>query len=84
MEKFLLRAVFAGNELDIIDHQHIDRTELILEIHRILETERPDKPIHEFFSRQIQHTFLRAIGGNGVTDGMHQMGLAETDTAIDV
>ena len=61
MEKFFLRRVLAADELHIVDHQHIDRAELILERDGILETQRAHELIHEFFRRHIDDAAMRII-----------------------
>ena len=51
MEKFLLGRIAAADELNVIDHQNINRAELILEIHGILLAQGAHKSVHEFFRR---------------------------------
>ena len=47
VEEFFLRTVLAGNELHIIDHQHIDRAEQVLEIHDLPVAQCLHETIHE-------------------------------------
>ena len=47
VEKLFLGAVFASHELHIINHQHIDRAEQLLEIHHPTFAQGIDKAVHE-------------------------------------
>ena len=53
MKEFFLRAVLADQELQIVDHQHIDAAQLVLELERRLPAQRVDEAVHEFFRRHI-------------------------------
>ena len=82
MEKFFLRRFLAVDELNIIDHQQINRPEAFLERNRILESKRPNKMIHELFGRQINHPAFGEFLARVMGDRMHQMRFAEPDAAI--
>src|SRR5215469_5279923 len=82
MEEFFLGGVTAANELDVVDHQHIDRPELFLERHRVLESNRPDELEHELFGREVDDLAMRRACADMPCDRMHQMGLTQTDAAI--
>ena len=83
VEKFFLRRVFAADELHIVDHQQIDRAELVLEVHRRAEAQGPDELVHEFFGGQIDDLAARRLHADMPGDRMHQMRLAEPDAAIE-
>ena len=82
MEKFFLGRILATDELHIINHQHVDRPELLLEIHRIAFAQCPDEAVHEFLSRQINNTAMRGELLDMPGDGMHEVSLAQPDAAI--
>ena len=84
MEKFFLRVVLADQELQVIDHQHIDAAKLFLELHRRLAADCGDEAIHEFFGRHVSdRDRLRAVlAPQFPGDGMHQVGLAQADAAV--
>ena len=82
MEELFLRRVLATDELHIVDHQQVDRAELVLEIHRRAEAQGPDKLVHEFFGRQIDHLAPRGLGADVPGDRVHQVSLAEADPAV--
>ena len=83
MEEFLLRRILAADELHVVDHQQIDRAELLLEVHCRAEPQRPNELVHEFLGRQVDHLAARGVHADMPGDGMHQMGLAEADAAIE-
>ena len=82
MEEFFLGRFLAVDELDVVDHQHIDRAELLLERDRVLVPERADEVVHELLGRQISDLALRLGDADVPRDGVHQMGLAEPDPAV--
>ncbi len=51
MEEFFLCTILPGDELDIVNHQHIDGAELLLEIHSVLVAQGANETVHEFFRR---------------------------------
>ena len=81
MEEFFLGVLFAGDKLDIVNHQDINGPEQLLERHCVLVAQGPDELVHEFLGGQIQHPLLRGIGADLPGNGMHQMGFAQTHTA---
>ena len=82
MEELFLGVFFATDELDIVDHQNVDRPEHFFEVHHVLKPQRADELVHEFLCREVEH-FARRVPPTDVPgDGVHQMRLAEADTAI--
>src|SRR3546814_7061499 len=79
MEELFLRGFLAADELDIVDHQHVDRTELVLERHRVPEAQGTDELVHELLGGHVQHAALRMVLPQVPGDGVHQMGLAQAD-----
>ena len=82
VEEFFLRRILAGNELHIIDHQHINRPEQFLEIHDLAFTQGLHKAVHELFCRQVQHAQMWLTLMNFMRNGMHKVGFAKANTAI--
>jgi hypothetical protein len=72
-----LRGILAGDELDVVDHQNVDRAELFLEVHRGAEAQRANELVHELLGRHVQHAARGITFGYVPRDGMHEMGLAE-------
>ena len=83
VEEFLLGRLLAADELDVVDHQNLDRAELFLEIHRIVLAQRPDEPVHELLGRKVDDGALGIALADVPGDGVHEVGLAEPDAAIE-
>ena len=84
VKELLLGALFAGQELDVVDEEQIDVSVAFLEINRSLESDRVDQLVHERFGADVQSPEAREMPGDFMTDGMHQVGLPQTDPAVDV
>src|SRR5262249_3454428 len=87
MEELLLRVVLANQELEVIDHQHVNAAELLLELHRRLAADRRYEAVHEFFCRHVSDRDGAPDAAIGTPhqlpcNGMHEMRLAETDAAV--
>src|SRR3546814_13322890 len=82
MEELFLRGFLAADELDIVDHQHVDRTELVLERHRVPEAQGTDELVHELLGGPVQPAALRMVLPPVPGDGVHQMGFAQADAAV--
>ena len=82
MEELFLRVVFAAEKLDVIDHQHIDGTELFLECHGVLVSHGPNELIHELLGGEVDDPSVRVGLADVPGDSVHQMRLAQSDPAI--
>ena len=82
MEELFLRAVLAGDELDVIDHQHIARAEKLFEIHHLLFAQSLNEAIHELLGRQIHHAQFRAFLAQFPGNRVHQMRFTQSNAAI--
>ena len=51
MKKLFLSGILTGDKLNIVNHQHIDFTKLLLKGHCVLKAQSADELIHEFFRR---------------------------------
>ena len=83
MKEFFLSGILAADELDIIDHQHINRTEAFLELHRVLMPDGLYEMMHEGLGGHIDHPAMGEIFPDMGGDGMHQVCLAQPDPAIE-
>ena len=83
VEELLLRRVLAGDELHVVDHQHVDRAEHLLEAVHLLEAQRRDEAVHELLGREVEHPRLGVAAAHLPGDGVHQVGLAEADAAVE-
>ena len=73
----------ALQELQVVDHQHVDAAQRLLEGERGLRAQRRDEAVHELLGGEIEHLAL-AAGVAGPGDRLQQMGLAEADAGMDV
>src|SRR6056297_566751 len=82
MEELFLRAVLAGEELDIVNHQRIDTAIARLECVDGGVSQRLDHLADEFFRVQIDDLEIRIALGQFVSYSVQQMGLAESSAAV--
>ena len=82
VEKLFLRIVLADQELQIIHHQHINRTQRFLEFHGGLAAQCCDEAIHEFFRAHIGNLARGVLFANGPGNGVHQMRFAKPNATI--
>ena len=82
VEELLLGAFLAGNELDVIDEQHVDPPIAVPELLALLSADRVDELIGEFLAGRVRDALLRVAGQHRMTDRVHQMRLAEATAAI--
>ena len=81
MAEFLLDR-FALQELHVVDDQHVDAAELLLESDRRLCLERGHKAVHELFGGQVDDA--AGIDAGLVRDRLEEMCLAEADRGVNV
>ena len=82
VEELFLRALLAGEELDVVDQQRIERAVRGLElVHRVV-LQRPHHVADEALRVHVGDARLRVALLDQVRDGVHQMGLAQPDAAV--
>ena len=77
VKELLLRALLARKKLDIVDQQRIHRAIEPLELVDGVVLQRRDHIRHKALGVQVHHVRIRVVGDDGVTDGMHQVRLAQ-------
>ena len=82
VEEFFLRALLAGEELDIVDHQDVDGPVLLAEELGLAFLDGADDLVGELLTRDIEHAHLGVVLQHAVADGVHEVGLAEADAAV--
>ncbi len=82
MEKLFLRAILAGEKLDVVDQQRIQRAVTALEFINPVVLQRPHHVADEAFRVDVSHARARVAGQDAVADGVHQVGLAEAHAAV--
>src|SRR5450756_1351871 len=82
MKKFLLRPFLAGNELNVVDEQDVNATVLVSELFIPIILYGVDQFICKLFRRSIEHFRIWILVEDVMSDCMHQMGLPQTDAAV--
>jgi hypothetical protein len=81
MEKLFLRALLPRQELNVVDHQHVDMPVSLPQVHHLVVADGVDDLIRELLGRQIGNAQIGALG-DMVGDRVQQVGLPESDSAI--
>ena len=82
MEELLLGPVLAGQELDVVDEQDITVAVALAEFVHLVSPDRLDHLVHEPLAGHVGDLALAALLHHGMADRVHQVGLAEADSAI--
>ena len=83
VEELLLRALPAGEQLHVIEDQDVDPPEALLELAHPVVAQRGDQVVDEGLRREVADLQGGLLLLDLVADGVHQVRLAETHTAVD-
>ena len=83
VEELLLRALLAGDELDVVDQEEIDGAVLGAELRGAVVADRVDELVREALGREIEQAEARVEARDLVADRVEQVRLAEADAAVD-
>ncbi len=83
MEELFLDALFAFDELDVIDEQHVDIAVAALEGDPAVVAQRVDEIVGEFFGGDVLDPHTREQSLRVVAGRVQQVGLAEAGLAPD-
>ena len=83
VEELFLCALFAREELDVVDQEYVDAAIPLAELLALLAADRVDELVRELLARRVRNALLRVSGDHGVSDRMHQMRLSKTGSAVD-
>ena len=83
VEKLLLRALLAGQKLDIVDQQHIGLAIPLAELLHRGGFDRGDRLVGEFFTIHIDNVEIRMVFLDLDLDGVQKVGLAQTGRPVD-
>ena len=82
VEELFLRAVLAGEELDVVDQQRVHLLEAALElVHRLFD-QRLGHGAEELLAAQVKHAGVRVLPAHLVAGGEHQVRLAQAGAAV--
>ncbi len=83
MEELFLGRVLARDELNVVDHEDVNRTEHLFEVDHLAVFERGDEAIHELLSREIHHVHFGRTAADFMGNGVHQVGFTQTNATIE-
>ena len=84
VEELVLRAFLAGEELHVVDEQHVDALAVVAaELVHLAGADRLDVLVHEPLGRDVDDARAGAVRELLVADRVEQVGLAEADAAAD-
>ena len=83
VEELLLRTLLAGEELDVIDQQRMQRAVGVLEFVDAVVLQRSHHVADEALGMHVGDARVRIALADQVADRVHQVGLAEADAAVD-
>src|SRR3982751_178170 len=83
MKKFFLNPFLAGEELDVINQEHIGLPIFFAKLDERIILDRVDVFVGKFLGRNVSDARAFFVRGNMLTDGMKQMSFAETDATIE-
>ncbi len=84
MEEFFLSSLLARHELNVVNQQHVDRSILLTKALRLVVANRIDEIVHESLGRDVAEFEMLIARSDCVSARMHQVRLAESDTAVQV
>src|SRR5437660_3813084 len=82
VKEFLLGTLLASQKLDVINQKKIGLAITLRELYQITVLDRIDELVNEEFARDIDHLHVFLLRPNVLAGGLHQMGLAKTDSAV--
>ena len=83
VEEFLLESFLAGDELDVVDEQHVDVAITASKRVRGVLADRVDVFVHERLGGHVAHHVVLIVRVDVVADGVEQVCLAEACRAVD-
>ena len=83
VEELLLRPLLVGEELDVVDEQDVDGPVALAEGRHAVEADGVDQLVDELLGCQVHDLERRPLLQDLVADGVQQVGLAETDPAVE-
>ncbi len=84
VKKLLLGAILARKKLDVVDEQGIQLTVALLEVVDGVMLQGAHHVHDEAFGAHIEHLGIGIALEDGVAHRLHEMGLAQSDAAIDI
>ena len=83
VEELFLRAILVGEELHVVDQQQIERMVAFLEFVKSLALVGFNHIRNKLFGVDVENFGIRLVGQQLVAHRMYQVGLAQSDAAVD-
>ena len=71
-----------GDELDVVDEEHVDAPVSVPEVLHLLLANGVDEVVRELLARRVEDPLAGELRGDRVADGVHQVGLAQAHAAV--
>ena len=82
MKKLLLRAIFAAQEVNVVDHEHVEITIAISEVVHIAVLDGSDELVDETIAREIRNARFAVLLQIFLADGLKKMRFAKPNPAM--
>ena len=83
VEKLLLRALLAGQELDVVDQKHVRLAVALAELLHRCRLDGGNRLVREFFTIHVNNVEIRVVLLDLNFDGVQQVRLAQTRRPVD-
>src|SRR5436190_9349775 len=82
VKEFFLGPLFAPEKLDVVNQEEISLPITLPEFDQITVLDRVDELVDEQLTGDVEHLHVFPFRPDELADGLHEMGLAETDAAV--
>ena len=82
VKEFLLRSLLASEKLDVVNQEKISLAITLPEFDEITVLDRIDELVDEQLTRDVEHLHVSSFRPCILSDGLHQMGFAQADAAV--
>src|SRR5215475_11859437 len=82
VKKFLLRPLLTTEKLNVVNQKKVGLPITLPEFDQIAVLDRVDELVDEQLTRDIDHLHVFPFRPDELADGLHKMGLAQTDAAV--
>ena len=83
MKKLFLRPFFAGEKLDVVDQQCVERSVRAFEVRNRVVLQALHHVTDKALGMNVADPRRRIPGQHRIAYGLHEVGLAEADTTVD-
>src|SRR5437660_12872012 len=82
VKEFLLRSLLASEKLDVVNQENISLAITLPEFDEITVLDRVDEFVDEQLTRDVDHLHVSSFRPHILSDGLHQMGFAQANAAV--